>query len=111
MPVRIQRKRIKGYRMPPNTVSVTRPGRWGNPFPVGMFRDFGRADAVRWYVHWLKRDFAYRSSESIHGKPPTTKEIRRELRGKNLACYCPIGEPCHAEVLLKIANAPRRRRA
>ena len=37
-PKRIQRKRVKGWRMPDNTVSVTRPGRWGNPFPVSGHR-------------------------------------------------------------------------
>lgn len=39
-------------------------------------------------------------------KPPTLDEIRRELRGKDLACWCPLDGPCHAEVLLEIANAP-----
>jgi len=42
------------------------------------------------------------------GTPPTIEEIRAELRGKNLACWCRIGEPCHADVLLEIANADDR---
>lgn len=28
-----------------------------------------------------------------------------ELRGKNLACWCRMGESCHADVLLEMANA------
>jgi hypothetical protein len=38
-------------------------------------------------------------------KPPTAKEIAKELRGKNLACFCPIGQECHADLLLDLANA------
>lgn len=37
MPIRIQRKRTRGWKMPPNTVSVCRPGYWGNPYKVGEF--------------------------------------------------------------------------
>ncbi len=38
------------------------------------------------------------------GYPPL-EEIRAELRGKDLACWCPLDGPCHADVLLEIANA------
>ena len=40
----------------------------------------------------------------------TIDEVRRELSGKNLACWCPLNEPCHADVLLEVANAPERDR-
>jgi hypothetical protein len=43
------------------------------------------------------------NTRSWHGYP-TDDEIRQELRGKNLACWCPEGSPCHADVLLEIAN-------
>lgn len=105
-PVRIQRKRTKGWKMPPNTVSVTRPGRWGNPFRIGMFKGFDAADAVRSYKCWLERDLAFRSTENVYGKPPTRDDICRELAGKNLACFCALDQPCHADVLLELANAP-----
>jgi hypothetical protein len=31
-------------------------------------------------------------------------EQMADLRGKNLACWCPLDQPCHADVLLEIAN-------
>lgn len=37
-------------------------------------------------------------------KAPTLADIRRELRGKNLACWCKPGSPCHADVLIELAN-------
>ena len=90
--------------MPPNTVSVTRPGKWGNPRRVGMYADYGPADAVSDYRRWLDRDIGTESWCLVCGKPPTCEEIRAELRGKNLACFCPLDKPCHADVLLEIAN-------
>jgi len=76
---RIQRKRTKGWRMPPNTVSVNRPGKWGNPFTVD---EYGREGAIQKY------------REMLSGKDLS------ELRGKKLSCYCPLDQPCHADVLL-----------
>lgn len=90
--------------MPRNTVSVTRPGRWGNPRRVGMYVGYTAADAVADFRRWLRRDPAVRSYENVYGKPPTTREIKAALRGKNLACFCRVGEPCHGDVLLEIAN-------
>ena len=91
--------------MPPNTVSVCRPGPWGNPFKLTTFKGLTHADVVRNFKHWLARDLSYRSAERVYGKPPTTKQIRDALRGKNLACFCPPYKPCHADVLLRIANS------
>jgi hypothetical protein len=88
-PERIQRKRSKGWRMPENTVSVTRPGKWGNPFEVGP--ELSAAEAVRLF------------EENILPGLPV-----HELRGKNLACFCPLGSPCHADLLLRSANAEDR---
>jgi hypothetical protein len=83
MPKRIQRKRTKGWHMPPNAVSVTRPGKWGNPYTV---EEYGREAAIQRYREW------------VIGKDLS------ELRGKDLACYCPLDQPCHADVLLELAN-------
>lgn len=102
MPERIQRKRTKGYKMPENTVSVTRPGKWGNPFKIGMIiRDQFDDDEIVtlktvddvlvWYKKWLLKS-------DLNG------DIK-ELHGKNLACFCPLDKPCHADVLLELANA------
>lgn len=94
-PVRIQRKRLKGWRMPPNTVSVTRPGRWGNQWKPERFSTCGCHDA---------RDAVRLFRE--HEAPGLAKDARLLLRGKNLACWCPLDQPCHADVLLELANTP-----
>lgn len=91
MPKRIQRKRTKGWRIPPNTVSVCRPGRYGNPFPVAVGYD--AAAAVRDF-----RSYVVGRLSNGTGYPLAA------LRGKNLACFCALDQPCHADVLLELAN-------
>lgn len=97
-PVRVQLSRRKGWRMPPNTVSVARPGQFGNPFVVTEESD--ARDAVMAFRLWLitsaDAGMADRKRVVLSGLP--------ELRGKNLACWCKPGEPCHADVLLEVAN-------
>ena len=108
-PVRVQLSRRKGWRMPPNTVSVARPGQWGNPFKIGevklyvndadasdriVFLPTNNAEAVAAF-RWLASQTKYR-------------EMVDDLRGKNLACWCPLDHPCHADVLLELANAPAK---
>lgn len=79
--------------MPLNTVSVCRPGRWGNPFVVSA--DMNAQQAVMAFEEAL-----------IAGKLPISfQEIRHALKGKHLACWCKEGSPCHADVLLKYANS------
>lgn len=103
MPKRIQRRRTKGWKMPPNAVYVGRPTIFGNPFRANMWVGYTREDAVRDYRKWLTRDPTVRSVESASGPPPTHMEICN-LRGKDLACWCGDGCVCHADVLLEIAN-------
>lgn len=91
--------------MPANTVKVSRPSRWGNPCRVGMFKDYDATHAVADYRRWLDRDSCVRSFERAFGAPPAKADIVRELRGKNLACWCKLDQPCHADILLEIANA------
>ena len=105
MPKRIQRKRTKGWRMPSNTVYVGRMTKWGNPFRMRSLRVPGH--------DYVPPNF-YRSPEDAvgafrlalkHGMlSVTTRQIRHELRGKDLCCWCPLDQPCHADVLLEIAN-------
>lgn len=103
-PVRIQRKRTKGFRLPENTVSVTRPGMWGNPFKAGRVGPLGRepldnAGAVGFFrVMFDDEDLRLAAGYS----PPSI--ISAFLRGKNLACFCALNQPCHADVLLELAN-------
>ena len=78
--------------MPPGTVKVDRSTKWGNPFLVSVM---GRDAAVAEFTIWLQTD-----PEGQH----LLARAKRELRGKNLACWCPLNEPCHAEILLEIVN-------
>lgn len=98
-PRRIQRQRTKGWRMPSNTVYVGRPTMWGNRWQIGTHSNFlGRAvRTVGEAVH------CYRSL--MWPDPHHHAWVREKLRGKNLACWCPLDWPCHADVLLEIANA------
>ena len=106
-PCRIQRKRTKGWRMPANTVYVGRPSRWGNPFKVGteyvrpkMQPGGGQQAGIvadRSHAVSLYRRFTARETR-------LQIEAYRELRGKNLACFCPLDQPCHADVLLELVN-------
>lgn len=123
MPQRVQLKRTKGWRMPENTLKVTRPGRWGNPFQVElvgrdlaveMFRDLmsGFFDPFK-LKHLTDEQFkqVYDAKTAFEKRLNWGNEIRsgarHELRGKNLACFCKLDQPCHADVLLELANPPQ----
>ena len=113
-PQRIQRKRIRGWRMPPGAVDVTRPGRWGNPY---------RVHTVSTRVHHVMRDQSVVATftskdqaraEAVqrlrmllaeHRAPWGPQDIRDALAGRDLMCWCPIGAPCHGDLLLGIANS------
>ncbi len=106
-PRRIQRSRVKGWKMPPNTVYVGRPTRWGNPF--------GGALAAKHYERWLHGDMSVESAAQLmrwpvasHMRPAIKARAAWDLRGQNLACWCALDQPCHADVLLELANAPPR---
>ena len=121
-PVRIQRSRRKGFKTPPGTVYVGRPTKYGNPFkltPDGWIMcysasrvrlnpwiywsvcgGFTTADIIELYEQWVKG--------GLHGNCffkylPTPPDLTA-LKGKNLSCFCPLQSPCHADVLLKLAN-------
>lgn len=135
MPERIQLSRAKGWRMPPDTVLVSRPSIWGNPWRAGepgtfWLPDYPVRNAPIFY--WMSADNAvtqYRlvvqrgiiphrsflpdSLNSVgvaalqkmvvtHGR--NIRANIHQLHGKNLACWCKLGEPCHADVLLDMAN-------
>lgn len=106
MPKRVQRKRTKGWRMPPNTVSVTRPGTFGNPFRAGQAVEAGYKDGPAMAV-WAFREWMRVAPDFAYYKPDLRRRILErvgELRGKNLACFCSLDQPCHADVLLELAN-------
>jgi hypothetical protein len=100
---RIQRKRIIGWKMPENTIYVGRGSRWGNPFVVG--RDGDVNECIEKYKNLM---FPYTHKEGnlvkFYVSAANLNDIKTHLRGKNLACWCPIDKPCHADFLLEIAN-------
>lgn len=120
-PARIQRRRTAGWRKPAGAVYVGRGSGWGNPFRVGENGlwmpdtehplptqrepgeyDYGirvercadRATAVVWFR-------AYMASYDL-----LLANALRDLKGRDLMCWCPLDEPCHADVLLDLANQP-----
>lgn len=125
-PQRIQRRRTKGWRMPAGAVYVGRPGRWGNPFKVirgqrtGRLRVIDTGDRSRtlreepYYVpDQLAGQVAVRLFELHIGvlglyewEEDTIAEMRSALAGRDLACWCPPNQPCHADVLLGLATQP-----
>ena len=102
-PKRIQLRRTRGWRKPADAVVVSRPTKWGNPWKVDPDRATyppsnecrtTATEVVDIYREWV-----------AHAAPFTTEDIRAELAGRDLACWCPLTQPCHADVLLEIANA------
>jgi hypothetical protein len=105
-PRRVQLSRRKGWRMPENTVKVSRPGKWGNPFRVG--EDGTAAECVNSYRALLSGYVCLTSKADLELQHKTRAVVVAcldELRGKNLACWCRADKPCHADVLLELANA------
>lgn len=132
-PIRIQRSRAKGWKMPPNTVYVGRGTKWGNPYRVGqrgelMWLPMTDDDLLRFDVS--KRPVTI-GGQTLMARPLPPNTIRHfqapltvddvirmyrqrlldrkdldpsELRGRDLCCWCQLGRPCHADVLLEIAN-------
>ena len=104
-PKRIQRRRTKGWRMPAGAVYVGRPTKWGNPWRLDLAHNyFGRGplrtpEEVR-DGRELCTDFFRRETLT----PQICDMARAELRGKDLCCWCSLDQPCHADVLLEIAN-------
>jgi hypothetical protein len=96
MSQRIRMSRAKGWRKPQGAVVVARPSRWGNPHRPAA----PTADAHRIAVA------AYREDLLAGRLPVTTDDVRRALAGRDLACWCRPDLPCHADVLLEVANAP-----
>lgn len=127
-PRRIQRRRLKGWRAPDGAVYVGRGSKWGNPctqvrmpaldgseweregrlgkasgqhhafvhpdktITSHLVLDATREQAVAMYRRWLDE------------RPSLVEAARAELPGRDLMCWCPPDEPCHADLLLAVAN-------
>ena len=109
-PRRVQLRRAKGWRMPANTVKVDRTTLFGNPFSVN---EYGHDRAVALHRAWLtRRSIGKDQSAELRQRRKAVLEALPALRGKKLACWCPLpetGEPdnCHAALLLELANPKR----
>lgn len=116
-PIRLQLSRRKGFNLQEISraanglpaINVARPSKWGNPWRVGLiscscraagecdhntFRRENASDAVDAFQQWAH----------AWSNPRGKLSDIRVLAGKNLACWCKPGEPCHADVLLELAN-------
>jgi hypothetical protein len=110
-PRRIQLSRTKGWRKPEGAIVVSRPTKWGNPWTVAECSNYaqsGRDLAASFFRSAMEdRIWEERNGGEIHevdGFYPPLDEIRSELAGRDLACWCPLDQPCHADVLLELAN-------
>ncbi|MFZ3592269.1 DUF4326 domain-containing protein [Streptomyces sp. BH104] len=119
-PKRIQRRRVRGWRLPGNAVIVSRPSRFGNPFTIkdAIEAEMGdpRSAAAANYAEWLRVGTAggwyeqtYRIGRQVFDRRRVLAELHT-LRGKDLACTCPLPEPgqpdhCHGATLLRLANS------
>ena len=108
MTQRIQLSRAKGWRMPPGTVKVDRSTKWGNPFVVGSHGT--RAECVDLFRKLLAGYLCLSTGDPSKQQEylAMARRDRGQLRGKNLACWCPLDAPCHADVLLQLKQ-PRQR--
>jgi len=98
--MRIQRKRTKGFRLPGNAVCVGRGSQWGNPFKTAAsFRCWLETGAVA--ADLVKPA----EREELDSRRRWIRENIASLQGRILACWCPLGAECHADVLLHLANS------
>ena len=111
MAKRIQMTRHRPWREEnPDAIVVSRPGPFGNPFTIKSANEVGydRKSVVAAFKDWLDGNPWACGSETYEAQRQTILARLPELRGKNLACWCPLDQPCHADVLLELANAIER---
>ena len=104
LPRRIQRQRTKGWRMPEGAVYVGRPSRWGNPWTTAGMRRAGWTGTNTYLAPFVTGMFQKGMRARVTVCEPILSALP-ELRGRDLACWCRLDQPCHADVLLEMANA------
>lgn len=90
--------------MPEGALDVTRSSKWGNPFIVSPTARPGTRSGCLYICVPTIEDAVECFREMMAMQTEATAQAIEELRGKDLACWCPIGSPCHADVLLELAN-------
>jgi hypothetical protein len=113
-PQRIQRRRVRGWRLPAGARIVDRTTRFGNPFTIADAEAEGytypQLACVELHAAWL--DGEGPSVYVVKGRRFDRNWVLAhlpELRGLELACPCPPGTPCHADTLIARANRPARK--
>lgn len=113
MPERIQMRRTAGWRKPEGVIYVGRPSKWGNPFVVKR---------VAWFGEWWVEDpnssgllfsgagpnaqYYAATVAVLHYREVVVPGLNlRPLAGHDLGCWCRLDQPCHADVLLELANS------
>lgn len=123
MPERIQLHRSKGWRKPRGAIVVARPSKWGNPFRPCRCTRAADNGGLEWGwfatsqglgarpMHWGRgaRSAALADCVEMHAwwllnDAPMNLAGVSDLRGHDLACWCPLDAPCHADILLELAN-------
>lgn len=104
MPERLQLRRKRHWMMPPNTVSVARPTHWGNRFVIRPDLPVGSPIGSLYVAVGTAAQAVASYRQLLTDNPSIAEAARRDLAGRNLACWCRVGEPCHADVLLDFAN-------
>lgn len=113
-PKRIQLSRKRGWRKPDGAVVVSRPSKWGNPWTLADAREhIGPAPdpvlrgwCVLRFTETLDVCLLCDNGIDLGAYADLDEMIRGELGGRDLACWCPLDQPCHADVLLELANGP-----
>lgn len=123
-PARLQISRRKGFDLQALSratnglpaVKVSRPAKWGNPFSREAAIESGYATEATWraFVVGCFRDWLGPTQSGRNWWQGPESDRRRKaildglpsLRGKNLACWCTLDAPCHADVLIELANRP-----
>ena len=93
-PKRIQRKRTKGWRMPEGAIYVGRPTDFGNPHSL-----IGSTPEIATKLF----------EEHLLTEPGLLELAIKKLKGKDLACFCPLNQACHADILLRYVNRGRKK--
>lgn len=98
----IRHQQRRGQKLPPGVKSVARPSRWGNPYKLGNLMMFDRpgpqeprpatlAEVISEYEKLARKKLL---------QNPEWLDPLRDATG--IACYCPLDQPCHADVLIEI---------
>jgi hypothetical protein len=104
-PRRVQLSRKAGWTKPTNTTVVSRPSKWGNQYKLGGFvPGIGTLEKMSDVVEAYRQNIEARLAEETPAGAMLRLDMEINLKGKNLACWCALDQPCHADVLLRLAN-------